>query len=58
MPAFVIFTNRTLAEMAEKKPESASEFLEINGVSRKKLDKYGDIFITGIKQYLKEIRNG
>ena len=58
VPAFVIFTNRTLAEMAEKKPESASEFLEINGVSRKKLDKYGDIFITGIKQYLKEIRNG
>ena len=53
VPAFVIFTNKTLTEMTAEKPTDEEAFLKINGVSNKKLHRYGGLFIQTIKQYLK-----
>ncbi|WP_368735464.1 HRDC domain-containing protein [Klebsiella aerogenes] len=41
MPAYVIFQNTTLAEMARVVPGDLAELGEISGVGAKKLEAYG-----------------
>lgn len=53
VPAYVVFTNAALADMAEKKPTTAEEFLEVSGVGKQKAEKYGEIFMNAIREYLK-----
>ena len=48
VPAYVIFPDRTLIEMAEKRPQSLDEMARISGVGAKKLDRYGDAFLLVI----------
>ncbi|MCK5896885.1 MAG: DNA helicase RecQ [Cocleimonas sp.] len=58
VPAFVIFGDKTLQEIARKRPQSTSSFLSINGVGESKLERYGDIFLDVIKEYpLPELLN-
>jgi ATP-dependent DNA helicase RecQ len=45
VPAYVIFTDRTLIEMAEKRPATLDDMAGISGVGAKKLDRYGDAFM-------------
>ncbi|MEQ9692648.1 DNA helicase RecQ [Shimia sp. SDUM112013] len=45
VPAYVIFNDRTLIEMAEKRPCSVDEMARIGGVGAKKLASYGDAFL-------------
>src|SRR6056297_1824437 len=48
VPAYVVFNDRTLIEMAEKRPNSLDDMARIGGVGAKKLDKYGDDFLSVI----------
>jgi ATP-dependent DNA helicase RecQ len=41
LPAYVIFQNVTLAEMARQRPQSLDELAGISGVGAKKLEAYG-----------------
>ena len=50
VPAYAIFTDATLREIAELKPKTPGAFLNIKGVGMKKLDQYGTIFIEKIKE--------
>ncbi len=53
VPAYVIFTDRTLIEMAENRPATLDEMAGISGVGAKKLANYGDAFleiITGASE--------
>lgn len=50
MPAFVIFTDKTLEVMARHKPKDERELLLIPGVSQKKAEKYGKIFLQHINK--------
>jgi ATP-dependent DNA helicase RecQ len=45
VPAYVIFTDRTLIEMAETKPQSLDEMARISGVGATKLERYGAAFL-------------
>jgi ATP-dependent DNA helicase RecQ len=45
VPAFVIFSDATLIDMARRKPRSAEELMLVNGVGPKKLDRYGEAFL-------------
>ena len=47
-PAYVIFPDRTLIEMAEKRPKTLDEMAQVNGVGAKKLERYGRIFLEVI----------
>ena len=47
-PAYIIFTDRTLIEMAEKRPQTLDDMAGIGGVGAKKLDKYGAAFLDVI----------
>ena len=51
VPAFVIFGDKTLAEIARKRPQSERSFLAISGVGESKLARYGKTFIATIKEY-------
>ena len=42
LPAYVVFHDATLAEMADAPPDSLDELAEISGVGAKKLDAYGE----------------
>lgn len=57
MPAYIVFTNASLADMVQKKPKNMEEFLEISGVGRSKAEKYGDIFIAAISEHEGTVRN-
>ncbi|RKT32475.1 ATP-dependent DNA helicase RecQ [Roseovarius halotolerans] len=48
VPAYVVFNDRTLIEMAETRPASLDEMARISGVGAKKLERYGDAFLTVI----------
>ena len=45
VPAYIIFTDRTLVEMAENRPETLDQMAGIGGVGAKKLDSYGSAFL-------------
>ncbi len=47
-PAYVIFPDRTLIEMAEKRPKTLDDMAAINGVGAKKLERYGRTFLEVI----------
>jgi ATP-dependent DNA helicase RecQ len=48
VPAFVIFSDRTLQDMAAQRPRTRAEMLGVHGVGQKKLDEYGDSFLAEI----------
>lgn len=50
MPAFVVFTDAALRNMAEKMPVTEAEFLEVSGVGLAKLQKYGKVFLKKIRE--------
>ncbi|MDN3448554.1 DNA helicase RecQ [Planococcus sp. APC 3906] len=51
VPPFVIFSDKTLRDMCSRKPKSEEEFLEVNGVGTSKLEKYGEAFLTAIRDF-------
>lgn len=48
VPAYVIFPDRTLIEMAETRPCTLDDLARINGVGAKKLERYGRAFLAVI----------
>ena len=42
VPAYVVFSNATLADMAEKAPRTMDEFLDVTGVGEVKAARYGE----------------
>ncbi len=56
VPAYVVFTNAALMDMAAKKPRNMGEFLAVSGVGKVKAKKYGRPFLDRIAQWKKEKR--
>ncbi len=54
IPAFMIFGNRTLQDMARKVPRTPPEFARVSGVGRAKLEDLGEAFLDCINSYAKE----
>uniref|UniRef100_UPI00356320D4 HRDC domain-containing protein n=1 Tax=Thalassovita aquimarina TaxID=2785917 RepID=UPI00356320D4 len=48
VPAYVIFNDRTLIEMAETRPATLDDMARISGVGAKKLERYGADFLSVI----------
>ncbi|WP_299786551.1 DNA helicase RecQ [uncultured Marivita sp.] len=48
VPAYVIFPDKTLIEMAETRPATLDDMARINGVGAKKLERYGRAFLEVI----------
>ncbi|KAF0116442.1 MAG: ATP-dependent DNA helicase RecQ [Rhodobacteraceae bacterium] len=59
VPAYVVFPDKTLIEMAEKKPATLDQMAGITGVGARKLESYGTAFlevITGAAEGLHPAR--
>ncbi|RLE19311.1 MAG: DNA helicase RecQ [Acidobacteria bacterium] len=50
MPPYVVFSDRTLIEMAKYRPSTLAEMMEIHGVGAVKLERYGSIFLPIISK--------
>ena len=46
MPAFMIFADRSLIEMATRQPRTRAELARIHGVGEVKLEKYAEVFLA------------
>ena len=49
VPAYVVFPDRTLAEIATRRPRSAAALADIRGVGPAKLEKYGERFLELVR---------
>jgi ATP-dependent DNA helicase RecQ len=52
VPPYVIFSDRSLIEMAERRPVTLSALADIHGVGSSKLDRYGSIFLGLIREHV------
>jgi ATP-dependent DNA helicase RecQ len=51
VPAYVIFADRTLIEMAETRPADIRAMNRIHGVGEAKLARYGEVFLEVIRRH-------
>ncbi len=51
VPPYVIFHDRTLKSLAEHRPLSPEQMLEISGIGQAKLDRYGEAFLDVIAEH-------
>jgi len=52
VPAFIVFNDKTILDMARLKPRTHSEFLLVNGVGERKRDQFGADFLKVISENL------
>ncbi len=52
VPPFVIFSDKSLSEMAAYQPLDGHAFLQIGGVGQHKLERYGAEFMAEIENYI------
>lgn len=52
IPAYVVFSNATLQDMARKKPRTMMDFKRVSGVGELKASWYGKAFLERIRDYL------
>ncbi len=50
-PAFIIFNDTTLYEMARLMPQTLDEMLEVSGVGQHKLSCYGEQFLAVLREF-------
>lgn len=53
IPPYIVFNDKTLIDMCAKMPATKSDMLNVSGVGENKYGKYGERFITVIKEYVK-----
>ena len=51
VPAYIVFNDATLREMAATMPSNRGELLAISGVGTKKIETYGDDFLGAIRAW-------
>jgi ATP-dependent DNA helicase RecQ len=54
VPPYVVFADKSLRDMAEKRPQNLREFEEVYGVGSNKRDKYGKVFLEAIRTFCQE----
>ena len=51
LPAYIVFSNAALADMAVKRPHTPDEFLQVSGVGEVKAARYGEAFLNAIREW-------
>ena len=54
IPAYVVFSNATLADMARKQPRTVSQFRKVSGVGELKASWYAEPFLEAIRTFQDE----
>lgn len=53
VPPYVVFSDASLRQMSQNRPQTAEAFLEISGVGNRKLNQYGETFTRIIRKFCK-----
>lgn len=56
--AYLVFSDATLKELENERPQTDNEFLAISGVGQRKLEVYGGEFMEEIKTFINEKKRG
>jgi ATP-dependent DNA helicase RecQ len=51
VPAFIVFSDAALRDMARRRPSTCETLLEVKGVGEKKCKQYGQAVLSTIKDY-------
>ena len=51
VPPYVIFNDKTLRAMVDQRPQTRSEFRALHGVGDVKLERYGEIFLSVVRDF-------
>jgi len=51
VPAYIVFGDASLRDMARRRPSTVDEFLEVTGVGQAKARQYGEEFVATISEY-------
>jgi ATP-dependent DNA helicase RecQ len=51
VPAYVVFPDRTLAELAVRRPRTLNAMVQVRGIGPAKLEKYGERFLTVLREH-------
>ncbi|MCU0433924.1 MAG: DNA helicase RecQ [Bacteroidia bacterium] len=51
VPPYIVFSDRTLREMAAELPQTEEDMMAVSGVGRHKFELYGQVFIEAIKSF-------
>lgn len=54
VPAYIVFNDATLRDMASRMPMTDGEFLGVSGVGSAKLDRYGAEFLDAIRSWTED----
>ena len=54
VPAYIIFSDKTLIEMATRYPQNRESFMDIHGVGNVKYENYGQTFIEIIRHHCRQ----
>lgn len=54
VPAYIVFSDATLADMCKKLPQTTEDFLQVSGVGKIKLDLYGKEFLNAITDFVSQ----
>ena len=54
VPAYLVFSDRALLEMATYYPQTETHFLAMNGVGQVKLERYGQAFLTLLRTFCED----
>jgi ATP-dependent DNA helicase RecQ len=52
LPAYIVFSDVSLREMARTYPNTSTEFRQVPGVGEQKMKDFGETFLTEIKRFL------
>ncbi len=54
VPPFIIFSDLALIDMCNKLPVNEQQFINVSGVGKQKLEKYGEIFTKAIAKFCED----
>ncbi len=51
LPAYIVFGDAALRDMARRRPSNSAAFLKVHGVGERKLGEYGGVMLHTIREY-------
>lgn len=54
VPPYVIFSDATLREMAQRRPRTTADLLQVTGIGRVKAEQYGEQFLAVLREAIAE----
>jgi ATP-dependent DNA helicase RecQ len=51
VPAYIVFSDAVLMQIARRRPQSPDELIGISGVGEVKLARYGDVFLKTVREF-------